>query len=167
MTQAQTFTLIEANALIPKLKTMLATANQELTENAEILANAYAAHEKCEQEMSKIKAVKVTSGESSDTDSDGLAALRQCRLNFQSSIEALSQAKENYIRVLNYWLEEISETGVILRDIKSGLLDFPASSGEFEYFLCWEASEDEIEYWHMINDGFIGRRPLAVLSEYL
>jgi hypothetical protein len=162
----KTFTLAQANALLPELKTMLATANQEITKNAEILANAYAVHENCEQAMSKIKAIKVTSGDSSKNKDDNLAELRDCRLNFQSSIEALSQAKQNYIQTLNFWLEEISQTGVILRDIKSGLLDFPARMDDFEYYLCWQANEDDIQYWHMMHDGFIGRRPLAVLSEY-
>ncbi len=166
MSAHKTFTLAQANALIPELKTMLAEANQEITKNAEILANAYAVHESCEQAMSKVKPIKVTGSSSSEDKDDNLAELRNCRLNFQSSIESLSQAKQNYIQTLNFWLDEISQTGVILRDIKSGLLDFPASQDDFEYFLCWQANEDDIQYWHMMGDGFTGRRPLAVLSEY-
>jgi len=167
MPAQKTFSLAQANALLPELKTMLLQANQEITKHAEILANAYAVHESCEQAMSTVKAVKVTNSESSQNQDDNLAELRKCRLNFQSSIESLSQAKQNYIQTLNFCLEEISQTGVILRDIKSGLLDFPARMDDFEYYLCWQANEDDIQYWHMIDDGFTGRRPLAVLSEYL
>jgi hypothetical protein len=163
MPLAKIFTLAEANALVPELKTMLATANQELTEKAETLANAYATHEGCEKEMSKVKVVKASKNDNENS----LSTLRECRLNFQASIESLEQAKKSYIQTLNFWLEEILQTGVILRDIKSGLLDFPADSGSFKYYLCWQANEDDIQYWHLIDDGFMGRRPLAVLSEYL
>ncbi len=163
----KTFTLAQANALLPKLKALLLEANKEITKNAETLADAYAVHDRCEEAMGKIKPVKVISNNNSANEHDHINKLRDCRLNFQSSIESLSQAKQNYLETLNYWLEEITQTGVILRDIKSGLLDFPAQSDDFEYYLCWQANEDHIQYWHMINDGFMGRRPLVVLSEYL
>lgn len=58
------------------------------------------------------------------------------------------------------------ETGVNLRDIRSGLLDFPDRNGNFEYFLCWKLGEKDVQYWHPIDEGFIGRKPLAVLAEY-
>lgn len=163
MINVKIFTLAEANELLPKLKTMLFNANRELTEKAESLAEAHVINEKCEKEMSKVKTVKATGNQ---IDSD-LSNLRECRSQFQESITALAQAKEEYIDTLNFWLEEISQTGVILRDIKSGLLDFTADGGEFHYYLCWQANEEDIQYWHLINDGFAGRKPLAVLSEYL
>ncbi len=166
-TKKPTFTLAQANELLPKLKRMLLAANKELDQKANILADAYAQHERCEQEMDKVKAVK-TPGQidQSSENIPNFDRLRKCRLNFQTSIEGLYQAKQSYLETLNYWLEEISQTGVILRDIKSGLLDFPAQSGEFEYHLCWQAHEEDVQYWHMVNDGFMGRRPLTVLSEY-
>src|SRR5271156_6842513 len=120
MPAAKIFTLAEANALLPQLKTMLSSANQDLTEKAETLANAYAINENCEQEMSKVKVVKASKSDNENS----LSALRECRLQFQASIESLEQAKKSYIQALNFWLEEISQTGVILRDIKAGLLDF-------------------------------------------
>ncbi len=163
MPVSKIFTLAEANALLPQLKAMLSSANQELTEKAETLANAYAQNEDCEKEMSKVKVVGANKNDSESS----LATLRECRVNFQASIESLEQAKKSYINALNGWLDEISQTGVILRDIKSGLLDFPADSGGFQYYLCWQANDDDIQYWHEINEGYMGRRPLSVLSEYL
>lgn len=160
MTVIKTFTLAQANDLLPELKSMLSAANQDLSDKSEVLAHAYALHENCEDNMSKVKAIK-TDGE------EEFSALRECRLNFQISIESLTQAKEDYVQALNFWLEEIAQTGVVLRDIKSGLLDFPAASDNFQYYLCWQANEPTIQYWHPINDGFVGRRTLAVLSEYL
>jgi len=167
MSAQQTFSFAQASALLPKLKTMLKAANQELMAKAEILANAYVYYEKCEQEMNKVKPGQSSRTNANDGVSDSFADLRQCRLNFQAAIESLSQAKQDYVQAINLWFDEISDTGVILRDIKTGLLDFPARNGSFEYYLCWQLDENEIGYWHMINDGFTGRRPLAVLNEYV
>lgn len=163
MTAIKTFTLSEANELIPKLKTLLLAANREIDVKAEAFSNAHFSNQDIEKEMDRIRAIEIENTE----DESALAELRNCRLKFQESIEELVIAKEEYVDTLNYWLEEISETGVILRDIKSGLLDFPAEAGDFKYYLCWQGNEDKIDYWHLINDGFIGRKPIAVLSEYL
>jgi hypothetical protein len=167
MSTQRTFNFPEAKALLPKLKTMLKIANQELAAKAEILANAYVYYEKCEQEMNKVKPALSSRPDMGTERDDGFADLRQCRLNFQAAIESLSQAKQEYVQTINFWFDEITDTGVILRDIKSGLLDFPARSDDFDYYLCWQLGENEIGYWHMITDGFPGRRPLAILNEYM
>ena len=159
------FTVAEANELIPQLKKMLLQANQELLEKDDILADAFDRHQLCEQEMAVPIEVAVTNSVTGEQNNSSKKLL-ECRQNFQNSIQSLSQAKQNYIETLDFWLEEISHTGVILRDIKSGLLDFPAQAGDFEYHLCWQANEDEIRFWHMTNEGYSGRRPLAVLKEY-
>lgn len=166
MAAQRTFSLAEAHALIPTLKTMLAAANQDLRSKAEALASAYVAYEKAEKEMNKSMPNRTATRDTA-TDTTDFSVLRQSRLTFQSAIETLAQAKQNYMQALNFWFDEITDNGVILRDIKTGLLDFPARQGNFDYYLCWQGNEDEILYWHMINDGFIGRRPLAVLKEYL
>jgi hypothetical protein len=160
MSATKIFTLAEANALLPELRKMLSNANRDIIDKAETIAHAFAMQDSCEQEMSKVK-VSRNNSESS------ISTLRECRLNFQASIESLEQAKKSYIQTLNFWLDEISQKGAIVRDIKSGLLDFPADSGNFQYYLCWQSNEDCIQYWHPTNDGFIGRRPLTRLSEYL
>ena len=92
--------------------------------------------------------------------------MRACRLEFQTAIEVLSQSQQEYLKCINEWVDKISETGVLLRDLRTGLLDFPARQEKFDYLMCWKLSDSDIESWHLINDGFIGRRPLAVLSEY-
>jgi len=158
MSAQRTFSLSQANALLPELKTMLKTANQELTVKAEVLANAYVYYEKCEEEMSTTKPAHSSKADAGNK--SGFSDLRQCRLNFQAAIESLSQAKQDYLHTINFWFDEITDTGVILRDIKTGLLDFPAQSNGFEYFLCWCLEDSQIDYWHNINDGFTGRKPL-------
>jgi hypothetical protein len=60
-------------------------------------------------------------------------------------------------------LERIEEWGLVLRDVSTGLVDFPARSGGEDVLLCWRLGEPEVAYWHSPEDGFAGRRPLTDL----
>ena len=57
-------------------------------------------------------------------------------------------------------MERIEKWDVILRDVLTGLVDFPAVIHGQEAFLCWRLGEAEVAYWHSPDDGFQGRRPL-------
>ena len=54
----------------------------------------------------------------------------------------------------------ITELGVVLKDLDSGLLDFPHSRGGRVVFLCWHPPEERIGFWHEIEAGYAGRHPL-------
>lgn len=56
----------------------------------------------------------------------------------------------------------IQELGVLVKDLDRGLIDFPALRGDEEVLLCWEIGEDEVGYWHGLEEGFAGRRPLPL-----
>ena len=57
-------------------------------------------------------------------------------------------------------LETIEQSGIVLRDIDRGLVDFPALVEDREVYLCWELGEDEVAYWHDLDAGYGGREPL-------
>ncbi len=57
-------------------------------------------------------------------------------------------------------LETIEQSGIVLRDIDRGLVDFPALMDEREVYLCWELGEDDVAYWHELETGYGGREPL-------
>ena len=71
----------------------------------------------------------------------------------QRAIEA--EAEEVVRRV-----EELQELGVLVKDLDEGLVDFPALRGDEEVLLCWRLGEDEVAFWHSLEGGFAGRRPL-------
>jgi hypothetical protein len=50
--------------------------------------------------------------------------------------------------------------GAIVKDIDLGLVDFPARRGGEEILLCWHLGESEVAYWHGLDEGFAGRKPL-------
>ncbi|HEY4237230.1 MAG TPA: DUF2203 domain-containing protein [Gaiellaceae bacterium] len=57
-------------------------------------------------------------------------------------------------------VDEITEHGAQVKDLDSGLIDFPALHKGETVLLCWQLGEDEIAWWHREDDGFAGRRPL-------
>ena len=59
-------------------------------------------------------------------------------------------------------IRRIAELGAVVKDPAQGLLDFPALRRGEEVCLCWRVGEDELGFWHTLEDGFAGRRPLPL-----
>ena len=60
--------------------------------------------------------------------------------------------------------KEIEATGCILRDVDLGLVDFPfRASGGATVFLCWRLGEPAIAFWHGVDEGYGGRKPISQL----
>ena len=59
-------------------------------------------------------------------------------------------------------IHEIAERGGQVKDLDSGLVDFPARRGDEDVLLCWQLGEDEVAHWHGADEGFAGRRPLPL-----
>ena len=57
-------------------------------------------------------------------------------------------------------MHAIQATGALIKDINTGLLDFPALRAGHEVYLCWRYGEPRIDYWHEIEAGFAGRQPI-------
>jgi hypothetical protein len=55
---------------------------------------------------------------------------------------------------------EINAAGAQIKSLEEGLLDFPSRRDDELVLLCWKLGEDEIEYWHGLEEGFAGRKPL-------
>ena len=61
---------------------------------------------------------------------------------------------------LDNLLHRIQDTGVLVKDMASGLLDFPTIRNGQEVYLCWKVGEETIEYWHEVEAGFAGRQSI-------
>ena len=69
----------------------------------------------------------------------------------------------NWIRALagtQRILARFQERQIFIKDVNRGLVDFPAILGGKEVFLCWEADEEDIEFWHDLESGYGGREKL-------
>ena len=63
--------------------------------------------------------------------------------------------------------EILEKTGVVIKSIDQGLLDFPSKRFDEDVWLCWKYGETEIKFWHDSDSGFLGRKPIDVSDESL
>jgi hypothetical protein len=70
---------------------------------------------------------------------------------FQRESQAVTQAAERLERL-----------GVLVKDLDTGLVDFPALHKGEEVLLCWQVGEEEVAHWHGVDEGFAGRKPLPL-----
>lgn len=54
----------------------------------------------------------------------------------------------------------IQESGCLVKDLDTGLVDFPTLFRGEEVYLCWKLGEPEIAFWHGVSEGFRGRKPI-------
>jgi len=72
----------------------------------------------------------------------------------------IETALEAAVTKVSTCVEELTGLGVQVKDLDSGLVDFPALRDGEEVLLCWQLGEDEIGWWHTLDGGFAGRQPL-------
>jgi hypothetical protein len=75
----------------------------------------------------------------------------------QQGMTITVQRMELAVRQIDAW-------SVNLRDIGTGLVDFPALVSGRPVWLCWKLGEDDITYWHELDAGIAGRKPLIELE---
>jgi Uncharacterized conserved protein (DUF2203) len=69
------------------------------------------------------------------------------------------------VETLREQVDEIQDTGCIIKDIETGLVDWPMLHQGREVLLCWKYGEPEVGWWHDVDAGFAGRRPVSELDE--
>jgi len=135
----KTFTLDEAQALLPVLESLLKRAME-----------SKAAAEEIEAELGDLnRRIYLSGGMTVNT---GRVAARKLVMEEQQK-----RAKD--------MLAEMDAVGVQVKDLDTGLIDFPTLYRGQEVYLCWKLGEPSIAFWHHIDDGFRGRRPID--SEFL
>jgi hypothetical protein len=131
---SRTFTLDEAQTLLPVLETLVRKAQNSGTRAAEI-----------EVELDRLRQrIFLAGGVHVDVAS---AARRRAERD-----KSLQETKDA--------LAEMEAIGVQVKDLDKGLLDFPCIVDGRTVLLCWKLGEKEIGFWHSIEDGFAGRKPL-------
>ena len=127
------FTVEEANALLPLLRSEI--------ESLQKIKRRF------EERYLHLKQLKELVGRRPSGQDDPFFTL-ECELEFMQ-IEA---------RTL---VQSIHMKGAQLKDVDMGLVDFPALMNGEEVLLCWKLDEESVSYWHGLNDGFYGRKPIA------
>jgi hypothetical protein len=131
---AKLFTLEEAEELIPRLEEWLPEAIDAKKQALE-----------ADGELRKISArIQVMGG---------------VELN-PAHVTRFKHTKEQAVKKLQDAMQQIEDSGCLVKDLDIGLIDFPAMLGQEQVFLCWKLGEARIEYWHGIHEGFAGRKPI-------
>jgi hypothetical protein len=66
----------------------------------------------------------------------------------------------DYLNTFGRAMAKLQATGILLKDVEQGLIDFPHWRDGREVYLCWKYGEKRIDYWHEIDSGYSGRQPL-------
>jgi hypothetical protein len=130
----KTFTLEEAQSLLPVLESLLKRAIESKRASQEV-----------EGQIAELgRRIYLSGGMRVD-----VAAVAKQRAEME---EHLQRVRES--------ISEIDSIGVQVKDMDAGLLDFPCKLDDQVVLLCWRMGESTIEHWHTIDDGFKGRKPL-------
>ncbi len=129
----QRFTQEEANALLPRLSDILLQIQESKVKHDQLQEKAaeYA------QRMS----------------SNGHV--------IEKELNETRQELEQAATALNSLIERIRELGCEVKDIDQGLVDFRTVREGREVYLCWKLGEPDVRWWHELETGFAGRRPLG------
>jgi hypothetical protein len=79
-----------------------------------------------------------------------------------SRVQEVQDAVEEVANEIGLLVADLEAAGVQVKDLDRGLVDFPArhpESGDL-VLLCWHLGEDRVAYWHGLEEGFAGRKPL-------
>jgi hypothetical protein len=68
--------------------------------------------------------------------------------------------RDSSVSKLQAALEDVQEHGCLVKDLDIGLLDFPTLYRGREVYLCWRLGEERISFWHGVEEGFRGRKPI-------
>jgi hypothetical protein len=76
--------------------------------------------------------------------------------DLQEAAEAIQREADGIAECV----QVLDDAGVQVKSLEEGLLDFPSERDGEPVLLCWKVGEDEIRFWHGIDEGFAGRKPL-------
>ena len=135
MSNMQFFTPDEANGALPVVRPLVERLVEERRSYVELGA-----------ELEEVQALVTGNGGSLDPGRVGELQ------------EAVARAAAQLAAIVG----EINELGVQVKDLDRGLVDFPARHPEdgATVLLCWELGEPDVAFWHGLEDGFAGRKPL-------
>ncbi len=130
----KTFTLDEAQSLLPVLDTLLKRAIE-----------GRRSAEQVESTLSSLaQQIYLTGG---------------MRVN-PASVAKQRTELEDRLKQVRETVAEIDAIGVQVKDLDTGLLDFPCRIDDQVVLLCWRMGESAIEHWHTMEAGFQGRQPV-------
>lgn len=78
----------------------------------------------------------------------------------RSRVSAVRTRRETAASHLRAAIEQVQGMGCVIKDLDTGLVDFPTLLHGDEVYLCWRLGEAGISFWHGVDEGFRGRKPV-------
>lgn len=126
----------EANGLLPEVERILAALRDQRTELIEL----------------RDRVVTLSPPDDETPTAAAAERIRLLRLGMQGLIDQMQAG-----------VARLVELDITLRDISTGLIDFPALVSGRPIWLCWRLGEGNIDAWHPLDEGYDARRPLSEL----
>lgn len=135
------FSLEEANALLPELTRRLAAAHDEMAPlwgnlaeaNTDLLSREWKIRQAREQQAPRI-------------------AMQELQAEWDEAAAHLVALRDHVDERAAAWVRLIERSGVLVRDLKRGSVDFPAREGGVSAQFCWTLGEPEIAFWHPLDE---------------
>jgi hypothetical protein len=131
---AKRFTLVEAQSLIPEVESLLRQA-----------LDAKGGYQDAEQVIHRF--------------SEHVMMMGGVMVDRERALESRARRDEAASRLRDR-IEAVLETGCLVKDLEIGLVDFPTLFRGVEVYLCWKLGESGITFWHGVDEGFRGRKPI-------
>ena len=90
-------------------------------------------------------------------------AEQRVRVNGGGGVDSQMESRrrlEEIIELIRSRIAEVQSRGIIVRNLETGLVDFPTLEEGREVYLCWHRGEREVAYWHEVDTGFADRQPI-------
>ena len=130
------YVIDEANAALPEVERILAALRDQRHELIQL----------------RDRVVEASPADDEAPTDEAAERIRLLRLGMQGLIDQMQAG-----------VARLVELDITLRDISTGLIDFPALVSGRPIWLCWRLGEDDVAHWHPHDEGFDSRRPLSEL----
>lgn len=131
---AKRFSLIEAESLLPEIEALIREAVSLKTD-----------YQEAEQSLHSFAQRVAMQG--------GVVVNREFVLEGRVRRDRIGERLKGTV-------EKIQERGCLIKDLDTGLVDFPTLFRGREVYLCWKLGESGIRFWHGVDEGFAGRKPI-------
>lgn len=137
MTQ-KIFTVEQANRMLPLVR--------------RIVGDIVRGYADWQESVKRLELVAAGGGET-----QGMTQIAHERDQLERRTQAIAAEIDSFVR-------ELESLGIELKGFDSGLVDFPGEKDGRPIYLCWRLGEDAVAFWHELDAGFAGRRPLTPLA---
>jgi hypothetical protein len=171
------FDLDEANATLPEVRTILESLREERAELIRLRDEVLLHRPPADAASAPTEANVGGQGRSGDPgetseDADGGSTPARGRSGDDGPSDPANDPEVRILRLrmqgvidrMQAGVARIDELGITLREIETGLIDYPALASGRQIWLCWRLGEGDIDWWHELGDGFSGRQALADLT---